>query len=682
MSDFKLCDATLPFAPAALSRRAFVGAAAATAGACALPSSRAVWASDAPASEIVIFHTNDTHGYLEGDGVSCVGIDYVAGLHASVPNSLLFDAGDASQGAALASLSRGDYSFELMKTAGYDAMCLGNHEFDYGLDALLGHAASVPFPLLGANVFHRETGERLLEGVGACGNGGWTVLSCAGRRIGVFGVITSDTPGSTAPDCVADVVFGNELEAAEKCIAALVDEGVDAIVGLSHLGGVADVSCMAPDLLAMLDPELARHLTVLIDGHSHTVENELVNGVLMVQTGCNLSFVGKVTLTFAPDGSVSAAGELIDPETLVNAGVQPEPRTAAVLDDLVAQHADYLATPVGLNPVTLWGGSVGYDTIEVPTRVVQTNLGTHVCKALYEVAAAYLRSVGDESTPLVSLQNGGGIRARIPRGVATVGDCVTAYPFDNTIVLKPATPKLLYEVAEWSFMDAHGQDAATGLLLQEIVSGDFNQVYGARVTIDPNAPAGSRVVEIRLDGTEAPLDRADDATPLMLVSNSYVMSGGGHPGLGEIEGGVDLGAALDALIDYTRRLSEQNADGALPLYAGGTDVLAFCGGYEPAPWTAHVCLVDAHHTPLPNTRALVQVDAGDVVLATSDAEGLLAIELSDGPHALALVATGEGCEQAQPPALGEPCLETYVNNYIGTGLFCSETRPWPQLMLL
>ena len=84
--------------------------------------------------QVVIYHTNDSHGYLQGDGESIVGIDTVAALKEITPGSVLIDAGDATQGLPLASLSMGADIIELMNLAGYDLMAAGNHEFDFGVD--------------------------------------------------------------------------------------------------------------------------------------------------------------------------------------------------------------------------------------------------------------------------------------------------------------------------------------------------------------------------------------------------------------------------------------------------------------------------------------------------------------------------------------------------------------------
>lgn len=88
------------------------------------------------ADEVVIYHTNDTHGYLSGDGSSVIGIDQVAGLKESTPGSVLVDAGDATQGLPLASLTKGSDVIELMNLAGYDLMTAGT------MSLILGQSSS------------------------------------------------------------------------------------------------------------------------------------------------------------------------------------------------------------------------------------------------------------------------------------------------------------------------------------------------------------------------------------------------------------------------------------------------------------------------------------------------------------------------------------------------------------
>lgn len=664
-----------------LSRRTFVAAASTTAAAASLAVPGLSWAEEAaegPTSEVVIFHTNDTHGYLQGDGESVVGIDLVAGVRAATPNALLVDAGDATQGMPLASLDKGASVVSLMNAAGYQAMCLGNHEFDFGQENLVANAGAAEFPFLGANVL--KEGAPLLAGVtnaaGQTLDGCSTVLECAGRRIGVFGLATTATKSAVNPAFVADLEFADEIATAEQQIAALAGQGVDAIVALCHMGD-GPVPCKAVDLAAGLSAEAAANLAAIVDGHSHTVENTEVNGVLVVQTGCNGANLGKLTLSFDDDGSVSASEELLD----AAACAEIASASADVAADLEAVTADLdvlMGEVLFSNPTTLWAGWISETEIAAPTRMVETNFGDVAADALRQAAQAYLQETGDASTPVVAVENGGGIRAALSRGLVTLGHLVTTFPFSNSVVLKTVTPAVLRSVFEGGLALTEGQDASTGMLLQQTVSGSFLQLSGCTVTCDPNAPAGQRVQQIALDGAEAPLDLSDAETPIVLASNTYVMAGGDDfAALADIEQLAEIGGELETIQAYLEGLAgtaevEDPAAATLPLMASTEGRLQLRGGYEPAPWTATLRLVDFEGNPLAGYPITLEINAANRVDVTSDENGLVHVEVADGPHAI--------CQASDDPAIATP--EYYVDNYMGYGLVEDELRAYPQIMVM
>ena len=682
MIDTRLLD-VIPAIGATLTRptrRAVVAGAcgaaalAAASGVAPLGQGQAVASEGARADQVVIYHTNDVHGHLQGDGSSAVGIDYVAALHASAPNSLLVDAGDATQGMPVVSLSKGASAIELMNAAGYDAMCLGNHEFDFGQEVLLTNAEAAEFPMLSANVVRKDSGDALLAGVGACGDGATAVLECTGRHIGVFGITTASTSHSTSPANVEGLQFEDEVEAAQRCIADLAAQGVDAIVALCHLGD-GPVSCRAVDLAAELEPEEAAMLCAIVDGHSHTVENIEANGVLVAQTGCNLANVGKLTLAFDDDGSVSAIEELLDPETVAQA-TDPAPEVAEVLAEVSAEQEALMAQMLFDTPTTLWAGWLSESAISAPTRAVETNLGDVVCDAFRAAAGAYLEGEGLESMPVVAVENGGGIREAFARGMVSMGNLVATFPFSNTVVLKKVTPRVLRDLFEGSFSSMAGQDEQTGMLLQEAVSGGFLQMAGCDVVCDPNAEAGARVQAITLEGAAEPLDLGDDETPLLLVSNSYVMAGGdSYAAVAGIDPMADLGGELEILQNYLVELAGDDNDAespSLPLYAGTLERLQLRGGYEPAGWVAVARLVDGSGAALPGYAATLEVDASERFDVQSDENGLVYLDVSDGSHAVCLVAA-DGGDVVGP--------EHYVNNYLGYGLVEDELRSYPEIVV-
>lgn len=671
------------------TRRAFVAAAPCAAGAAVLASpvgaplfaAEPAFADDAPADQVVIFHTNDMHGHLQGDGSSTVGIDLVAGVRATVPNSLLVDAGDAMQGMPIVSLAKGASAVELMNTAEYDAMCVGNHDFDFGRETLLENAGAMEFPLLGANVLD-EDGQALFAGVGASDDGATTVLACGERRIGVFGITTTETPTTTSPSNVAGLTFADEVETAEACIAKLAGQEVDAIVALCHLGN-GSAPRHATDLAERLSPASAARLAAIVDGHSHAVENVVANGVLVVQTGCNLANLGKLTLTFGEDGTVSATEELIDPATAAQLA-EADPTVSSTLFELAERQEALMAEVLFETPTTLWGGRVGYGPVAAPARAVETNLGDLVSDALRARAVSFLESAGGSAdgaegiaaAPVVAIENGGGLREAVARGAVSKGSLATTFPFSNTVVLKQVTPAILRQVLELSLSLTAGQDADTGMLLQGTVFGGFLQVAGVAVECDPNAGEGRRVTSMTLDGSEEPLDPADDETPVVLVSNNFVMAGGnGYDMLAGIDPLAEVGGELEAVQEYLEDLAtpvEGSDLPAIPLFAGTEGRIAMRGGYEPADWGAVLRAVDASGDPVPHAALALEVDSTDRYDVESDENGLVYLTLSDGPHAIAVAP-------ADADAADATTTEAYVDNYLGFGLVEDDLRAYPSI---
>lgn len=154
-----------------------------------------VWMSPIPiqaqenSGNVTIYHTNDMHGYVT-ESENVIGLAKIAALKASNDHSILVDAGDATQGLPIASLSKGADIIRLMNVASYDVMVAGNHEFDFGIDVLKQNVAAANFPILGANVYYNES--PLLQDQ--------TIIEKAGYRIGFFGISTTQTASSTNPE--------------------------------------------------------------------------------------------------------------------------------------------------------------------------------------------------------------------------------------------------------------------------------------------------------------------------------------------------------------------------------------------------------------------------------------------------------------------------------------------------
>lgn len=615
-------------------------------------------AADETAREVVIYHTNDTHGYLSGDGESIVGIDMAAGLKESTPNSILVDAGDATQGLPLASLTKGADIIRLMNMAGYDLMTAGNHEFDFGTEQFLSNARLADFPILAANIY--RDGSPLLQNIPEGNTGCHTVIERNGMKIGFFGLTTSDTASSTNPSGITDLEFEDEVETAKKEIDHLEQEDVDAIVAICHMGNT-DASCTSIELAEAMTGEYQDKIDAIIDGHSHTVENEETNGVLIVQTGSGMTGIGKLTLTVSGD-DVSVSEELLGPADLAN--IPSVATVAEQISQIESSQSELLTEIVGSTPTTLWAGQVGVVAV---TRLVETNYGDFTADAFKSAAETYLQTLGtDTDLPVIAVENGGGIRAMAPNGEITMGDLISAFPFSNTIYLKKVTPSILYEVMEVSGSTLDGQDKETGMLLQQTNSGGFLQISGFTVVYNPDGEAGNRVTSITLDGQTEPLDREDAATEIIMASNNYIMSGGNdYTMLGELPKYGEAGGELETVRTY---LESCIKDGLLEGYAGiGNRIQMRGDGYEPKDYTASILITDEAGESLGGQELSYRIDGGERQNGTTDENGILRITLSDGAHGVRLADTQQ---------------EIYIDNYSGFGITVDEYREQPSLTFL
>lgn len=223
--------------------------------------------------QLVIVHTNDTHSQIEplsplladtlqaGKGGFLRRAALIKSLRDEYPDLLLFDSGDFSQGSAYYSLFKGEVEVRLMNEMRYDAVTLGNHEFDYGLDNMKRIFSEATFPVVNANYGFDGT---VLQGLIRPS----VILERNGLRIGVFG-LGPQLEGVSASSNYAGVAYNDPLPIANQTAYQLkTQQHCDVVICLSHLGwneGVVNDSLLIP----------ATHdIDIVLGGHSHTLFNE------------------------------------------------------------------------------------------------------------------------------------------------------------------------------------------------------------------------------------------------------------------------------------------------------------------------------------------------------------------------------------------------------------------------
>jgi 2',3'-cyclic-nucleotide 2'-phosphodiesterase (5'-nucleotidase family) len=254
---------------------------------------------------ITVLHTNDFHGQLEpsgsNPGIARLGhvINEVVGAKTDPRNVVLLDAGDEMQGSLLSNLQQGEPTIDLFNTLGYHAATLGNHEFDWGQDALATRAQQANYPFVAANL--------VVSDAATCDTAGWTspsfvkpwitlTVGAPGNEavLGIVGVTSQETPYITLASATEGLCFKDPAEAVFHYYDQVKAAGANTLIVLSHLGNTDGGYGYGFPVYG--DQTLARKLTaagkpvaLIIGGHSHTNLNaaQVISGTTVVQAYSN-----------------------------------------------------------------------------------------------------------------------------------------------------------------------------------------------------------------------------------------------------------------------------------------------------------------------------------------------------------------------------------------------------------
>ncbi|QUJ75451.1 5'-nucleotidase C-terminal domain-containing protein [Sulfitobacter albidus] len=478
---------------------------------------------------LTILHTNDFHDRFEPiskyDG-PCSSEDNAAGecfggiarMITAVAeararggeNQLLLDAGDWFQGSLFYTQYGGDLAAEFMTQLEYDAMAVGNHEFDDGPEGFAPFLDKVSFPVLSANIDVSQN-NALAGKIGKS-----TVLEVGGERIGIVSVLAEDTPETSSPG--ASVIFSSAVDAAQGEIDALTGDGVNKIILLTHVG-------------LSKDRELAEALTdvdLIIGGHSHTLLSNtndraagsypvMVGDVPIVQAYAYSKYLGELNVTFDEAGVVTeVAGEPI----LLDASVAEDEAAVARMAELAKPLEELRSKVVAETSEAIEGDRSVCRAQECPMGSL--------------IADAMLARVADQGIE-VAIQNGGGIRASIDAGEVTMGEVMTVLPFQNTLATFQVTGETLVAALE------------NGVSQLADGAGRFPQVAGMSYAFDGSAEAGSRISDVMVGGAPIEMDKLYG-----VVSNNYVRNGGdGYAMFEDAQNAYDFGPDLaEVLADY------------------------------------------------------------------------------------------------------------------------------------
>mgnify|MGYP005993970783 FL=1 len=457
---------------------------------------------------LTVLHTNDFHARFEpiskyDSGCSsesnaegkCFGgsarlVTAVEAARKRASNSILVDGGDQFQGTLFYTYYKGKLAAEMMNKLGYDAMTVGNHEFDDGPEVLRGFMDAVDFPVLMSNAdFSAEPAlqDKLLKS---------TVIERGGEKLGLIGLTPHNTDELSSPG--PNVIFTDPSEAVQGEVDKLTAMGINKIIVLSHSGYETDKVVAAN----------TTGVDIIVGGHTNTLlsnTNDRAEGPYPTVVGTTQilsayaygKFLGELNVTFNDEGVVT---EAVGEPLIMDAAVVEDETTVARIAE-AAVPLDEIRNKVVAEAAEMVDGA-------------RENCRYKECQIGNLVADAMLDRVKDQGIQ-VALANGGGLRASIDAGEITQGEVLTVLPFQNTLAtfqVDGATLKAALENGMGQFDDPEDD-------------GRFPQIAGMKYVVESGNATGERVTEIMIDmgGTWEPLDMAK---VYGVVSNNFVRSGG------------------------------------------------------------------------------------------------------------------------------------------------------------
>lgn len=481
-------------------------------------------AAEGPGREVTILYTNDFHSafdpipayWLKGSpklGGAAQLSTLINQIRRRDKRVFLFDTGDMFTG-MLSNVTRGEALMEMMMTMKYDAMAIGNHEFDYGSDNFERQMNRVSFPVLGANIFYKGTNHRYSRP--------YTLIERYGVRLGVIGIIGQDARSVALPSGVTGLDFLDPIPVVRDLVKELKPQ-VDLIVVLAHQGKTGPQQTDAearPEVQRDFDEDIrlcgeVEGIDVFVGGHAHRgIEKPFVHpktGTLIVQTYGYGTRLGYLKLRLKGRKVVSHEGSLLK---VWSDRLPSDAAVAAKIKRYKQQAAPEIGKVVGRLKARL-----------VRDYNSESSLGSFVADVLREASAAD-----------IAFENAGGLRADLPAGVVTNGNVLDALPFLNSLVVCDMTIAQIREVLE------QGLSLERGLI----------QVSGLRATYDLSRPIGTRLITLQIG------DRpVDDQKTYRVATNSFLAEGGDlyqtFPGVKQSGTGKSLS---DVVIEYFQKHGE------------------------------------------------------------------------------------------------------------------------------
>lgn len=511
--------------------------------------------------KFTVLHTNDHHGRfwqndrdeygLAAQKTMMDQIRYDVQAHGGAV--LILSGGDINTGVPESDLQDAEPDFRGMNLIGYDAMAIGNHEFDNPLSVLRQQQKWAKFPLLSANIYQKSTGKRLFQP--------YALFNRMGLKIAVIGLTTDDTAKIGNPEYFNDIVFHKPATEAKAVVEELRQkEKPDVVIAATHMGHYdnGNHGSNAPGDVEMARELPAGYLDMIVGGHSQdpvcmAKENvkqvdyvpgtpcqpDQQNGTWIVQAHEWGKYIGRADFTFL-NGKLTLQHYELVPINLRHKIANADGSSSWVnyTQEIAKNPAMMkLLTPFQKKGEAQLGVNIGsvnghLEGDRSKVRFVQTNLARLILSAQIERAGADF-----------AVMSGGGVRDSIEAGKITYKDVLKVQPFGNTL----------------TYVDMKGSEVAEYLAVvanKQVDSGAYAQFANVSLTAD-----GKGVSEIKIKGE--PLQPGK--TYRMATLSFNALGGDGYPTVNQLPGYVNTGFVdAEVLIQYIQKHSPLDAAAYAP----------------------------------------------------------------------------------------------------------------------
>jgi 2',3'-cyclic-nucleotide 2'-phosphodiesterase (5'-nucleotidase family) len=471
--------------------------------------------------QITILGTTDLHGNIGPvdyytDKPDNRGFAKVATLIKRVrkeqPNTLLIDSGDTIQGSPLESFHsrknnvRTDPMMLVMNSLNYDAMAVGNHEYNFGLKVLEKARGEAKFPWLSGNTYDKGTQRTHYKP--------YIVKDVAGVKIGILGLTTPGVPYWDNPPNYAGLEFREPVAEARKWVTTLrTQEKVDVVVIAMHMGLGEDLRTgdVSPGQIpheneAISIAKEVPGVDVIFMGHTHReVPSLYINGVLLTQANHWGRHLARADLYLQKEPSgwrVYAKSARTMPS---DDRVEPDPEVVKLAEPYDRQTQEWLGRVVATSPEDLTAEDARFRDTAILDLVQKVQL--EAGKADVSMVASFNQN------------------ARIDKGPVTVRDIAELYVYENTLVVLEVTGQQLKDALEHSakyYTDYQPGKTPRELINDKIPAYNFDIAEGVTYELDLSKPLGSRIQNLRFKGQPLSMTRK-----LRLATNNYRVNGGG-----------------------------------------------------------------------------------------------------------------------------------------------------------